>query len=259
MPKQRFFYIYSDLREKIEAFVPGFTGMLPSENKLKDQYCCTRNTIRRAVQLLVKDGYVQSVHGRGVQVIYQPKDPTVFSVAGIESFLELAKRTGRVPATRVVRFESVVADEALAIRTGFPPGSELYRIERVRSLDGEPRILDINLFLKSETGELDIAIAEDSVYRHLENVQGMHITISKRRITAEKASPADMELLCLARDGFDFVSVITGQVFDANGVMFEFTQSRHRPDSFCFYDTAERGKKMALPLPDKNCLNKFEK
>ena len=30
--------------------------------------------------------------------------------------------------------------------------------------------------------------------------------------------------------------------YNAQGIMFEFTQSRHRPDRFVFYDLAHRGK-----------------
>lgn len=36
------------------------------------------------------------------------------------------------------------------------------------------------------------------------------------------------------------LAVITSQTFHADGVMFEYTQSRHRPDYFCFQDTATR-------------------
>ena len=36
------------------------------------------------------------------------------------------------------------------------------------------------------------------------------------------------------------LAVVTGQTFNADGVMFEYTQSRYRPDYFCFQDTATR-------------------
>jgi GntR family trehalose operon transcriptional repressor len=36
------------------------------------------------------------------------------------------------------------------------------------------------------------------------------------------------------------MAVITGQVYTKDGTLFEFTQSRHRPDYFCFEDIATR-------------------
>ena len=54
------------------------------------------------------------------------------------------------------------------------------------------------------------------------------------------------ELVCSRRilelKDFDFLAVVTSQTFNADGVMFEYTQSRHRPDYFCFQDTAVRRK-----------------
>ena len=42
--------------------------------------------------------------------------------------------------------------------------------------------------------------------------------------------------------GYDTLAVVTGQTFNSEGVMFEWTQSRHRPDYFTFQTTALRHK-----------------
>ena len=76
------------------------------------------------------------------------------------------------------------------------------------------------------------------IYHYLEDELHMTITTSRRRVTAEKASQKDEELLDLG--SYDFVLVVSGQVFNSKGVMFEFTQSRHRPDQVCFVESAVR-------------------
>ena len=38
---------------------------------------------------------------------------------------------------------------------------------------------------------------------------------------------------------------MTGQTFNDDGLMFEYTQSRHRPDYFSFQTTATRKKVIA--------------
>lgn len=159
MPKSIFETIYKDLKEKIEAQQYIYQELLPSENTMVEIYGCSRNTIRRAVKLLAESGYVQSMHGKGVRVIYQPVDQTSFTIGGIESFKESAARNHRNAFTKVVLFTELLADERISKKTGFLKGSELYYIQRVRYLDKKALILDVNMFLKSAVPGLTKEIA----------------------------------------------------------------------------------------------------
>lgn len=238
MPKMKFEGIYKDLKQKIETQEYEFQQFLPSENTMVTIYKCSCNTIRRAVSLLVKDGYVQSLHGKGVRVIYQPVDPAYFTIGGIESFKESAARNHKKAATKVIQFAELTADERVSRKTGFPVGSELYYIQRVRYLDEIALIFDINMFLKSQVPGLTPRIAAQSVYEYLEGTLGMQIDVSKRKMTVERATQIDHKYLELK--DYDFLAVVSGQIFNSEGIMFEYTQSRHRPDYFCFQDTATR-------------------
>lgn len=238
MPKAKFEAIYKDMKQKIEANEYPYQELLPSENKMVTIYDCSRNTIRRAIAKLVEDGYVQSLHGKGVRVIYQPVDQTAFTIGGIESFKESAIRNHRERRTDVIQFTEITADERLAQKTGFPPSSELYYIQRVRYLDGKALIIDINMFLRSLVPGLTPEIAKDSIYDYIENTLGMQIVTSKRKMTVERVTEIDEKYLEL--NDYNCLAVVTGQTFNADGVMFEYTQSRHRPDYFCFQDTATR-------------------
>lgn len=238
MPKSKFEWIYKDLKEKIESGDYPYQELLPSENTLVTVYDCSRNTVRRAVSGLIEDGYVQSMHGKGVRVIYQPVDKASFTIGGIESFRESALRNQIHSSTRVVQFAEITADERICAKTGFLPESELYYIQRVRSLEQKALILDINIFLKPAVLGLTKEIAEKSIYDYIENDLHMQIVTSKRKMTVERATQADQKYLDL--NGYDCLAVITSQTFNADGIMFEYTQSRHQPEHFCFQDTATR-------------------
>ena len=67
MPKSIYEDIYKDLKMKIEDNTFAYQELLPSENTLIQTYGCSRNTLRRAVSLLVSDGYVQTMQGKGVR------------------------------------------------------------------------------------------------------------------------------------------------------------------------------------------------
>ena len=241
LPRSKYQDIYRDLRQKILAGTYSGTGLLPSEHELIETYDCSRNTVRRAIADLVEEGYVQTLQGKRVQVLSSPQTSAHFSVGGIESFREAAERNGmQHTETRVLSFEEDELGEEEARESGFPEGSRVYRIKRVRCIDGMPLILDINLFLCSETKGLTPEIAETSVYDYLESELKMQITTSRRVITACPATPEDRRYLNLGKDGF--VCIVTSQTFNGDGVQFEYTQSRHHPEYFCFEDTATRRK-----------------
>ena len=195
MPKAKYDHIYKDLKEKIETEFYAYQQMLPSENAFVKEYGCSRNTVRRALAELTAEGYVQPMHGKGVRNIFQPVEQTAFTVGGIESFKESAARNKKTPFTRVLQFAEVTADEKIERRTGFKSGTELYYIQRLRSLDGKPLILDHNYFLKELTEGLTPEIAASSVYEYLENVCGITISTSKRTLTVEHVTQVEAGLL----------------------------------------------------------------
>ena len=240
MPKAKYEGIYHSIKKRIEAQDYPYQSLLPSENTLIEEYACSRNTARRALAELVADGYVQTMQGRGVRVIYQPVEKTTFTIGGIETFQETARRNHLHAVTKVTKFETVIADECFAAKSGFSAGDELWSIERVRYLDGKALILDVNYFLKEFVPGLTPQIAANSIYDYIENTLGMQIITSKRRITVEHATARDEKLLDM--DSYDCVAVVVNQTFNASGLLFEYTQSRHQPDYFCFQDIATRKK-----------------
>ena len=241
MPKSKFESIYRDLKADIESNKLPYQSLMPSENQLIVRFNCSRNTVRRAIAMLAEEGYVQPMHGRGVRVIYTKADNPPFLIAGIESFRESASRNNLKTTTRLVRFAELTADDHVSRHTGFPVGTELYYIQRVRSLDGDPCVFDVNLFDKKLVPGLTKEICVHSIYNYIEKELGMQIVMSKRQITVERITQMDEDNLDLK--GYDTMAVVTGHTFNSQGVMFEYTQSRHRPDYFCFQTTAMRSKK----------------
>lgn len=240
MPKNKYELIYQDLKKKLEADEYSYQELLPSENMLVQIYDCSRNTLRRAISRLVTDGYVQTMQGKGVRNIYRPIEQTAFTIGEIESFRESALRNGQCAQTKVLLFSEFTADTAFAARAGFPVGSQLYYIQRLHYLDGKPLILNHNYFLKEAVPDLTLEIAQDSIYNYLENVLHMTIVNSKRIMTVEKITEIDEKYMDLDVEEYNCVAVVTSYTYNSEGIMFEYTQSRHRPDYFRFRDNAVR-------------------
>ena len=110
-------------------------------------------------RILVERGYIQTKQGRRVQIIYQPAAQNEFTIGGIESFREAAARNNFTATTKVIRFAAEFVNESLAAQTGFPVGSEIYEVHRVRYLEGKLLILDINVFRRDIVPNLTAEIA----------------------------------------------------------------------------------------------------
>lgn len=238
MSKHKFEEIYEDLKEKIEQGSYRFKSLLPGENALAAIYGCTRMTARRALFELQTRGYIQKQKGVGARVIWQPIEQAFFLLGEIESFKETALRNHLKARTKVICFQTIIADEKFSAQTGFAVDSELLEIHRLRFIKGKPLILDKNYFLKSVTGNLTKEIAQSSIYEYFEGMLGMKILTSKRRVTVELADEYDQKYLELGE--FNSLAVISSRTYKSDGVQFEYTQSRHHPDYFCFEDTATR-------------------
>ena len=236
MSVNKYLNIYNYLKDKIKTneFEPG--KKLPSESELTSLFGVSRNTIRRALDMLASDGFVTSVHGKGVFVI--EKQPMNFLVGGLQSFKEVSDCNNLNFNTTIPVFDYIKVDENLSKKSNFQVGSQVLNILRVRNIDKENVILDVNYFNSNIISGLTKEIAYGSIYDYIENVLNLKISGAQKVISVEVASDLDKSYLDL--DDTNLVAVITNYVYLDDGTLFEYTQSRHRPDRFTFNTFARR-------------------
>lgn len=238
MARQKFGYIYGVLKKRIEEGVYRVGELLPTEHQFIEEFECSRNTVRRALGELTREGYVLARQGRGVCNIFQPIEEASYTMGTIESFRETARRTGQKARTEVVKFERRWVDADLATASGFAEGSEVFYVVRLHYLDDVPSILNETYLLAACMPELTIDNAQQSLYQYFEEELGMLIVTSKRIVTVDPASELDCTYLNVS--SHDYVAVVSNHVYNSLGVLFEYTQSRHIPRIFRFQDNAVR-------------------
>lgn len=238
MPKAKYEQLYQLLKEKIESGQYPPQELLPSEHTLIAELGCSRNTLRRAVSELVRIGYVQTMQGKGVRNIFQPAEQATFTLGTIESFAESAARNHWRGLSKILLFTELITNAALAQKTGFEEGTPLFYIQRLHYLNDRPLILNHSYFRKDVACGLTREIAERSIYRYLEEEQHVAIINSRRTVTVEKATLLDLQYLDMG--DCNCLAVVSSQTYNGDGVMFEYTQSRHQPNFFRFQDNAVR-------------------
>ena len=235
---QKYLTIYDDLLNKIEGriFLPD--SILPSENELAADYEASRETIRKALNLLSQNGYIQKIRGKGSLVLDFQK--FAFPVSGIQSFSELSKKLKLKSKTYVHPIDSIPRDHD-AVNVLKESGEvSIWGVTRIREIFGEKIILDKDYFSEQYVPKLPKEICQGSIYEYLEEELGLVIGFAQKEITVEDLVEEDLEYLDL--EGFSNIVVIRSKVYLEDASIFQYTESRHRPDKFRFVDFARRVK-----------------
>ena len=231
----KFFKIYLELREKIENRQYRSNSLLPSENELAREYDVSRETIRKALLLLLENGYIHKIQGKGSIVldVHRCRLP----VTGLMSFKERRQFQDVDAVTKVIINEEVEAPEFL-VRLGLvKKGEKLIYLVRQRIVDGEAIILDKDYIRKNVIDNLPTERVE-ALYEYLENDLGIKISYGNKDFKIEPVNEEDLTYIDL--NGHKHIAVLRSDVYTEGTDFLHYTESRHRVDKFYFSEFARR-------------------
>lgn len=236
MKESKYVTIYKEWKEKIESGQIAEGERLPTESSLMESYQVSRDTVRKSLNLLEQNGYIQ--RGRGRASLVMPKQRYTFSLSEIASFQEVNKLSNAHAETEVVNLD--ILQDSHKIKKIFQQSvnGEVYELIRVRRMKDEAVILDKDYFVRDVVPRLPLNECKVSVYRYLEEELGLQISYAVKEITVQKANAEDYELLDMG--DYNMVVVVKSHTYLENNTLFQCTESRHRPDKFRFVDLAKR-------------------
>jgi GntR family trehalose operon transcriptional repressor len=232
----KFHKIFDEIAEEIRSgqFRPGET--LPSESDLCERFSTSRETIRKALNLLVQNGYIHKIQGKGSIVLDMNKFD--FPFGGLISFKEIARQMGRQSRTIVHDLGLIHPDSYIGEQLGVSAKDYVWKVTRTREIEQEKIILDRDFISQKVVPALTKEICENSIYEYIENELGLKISFAKKEIYVENLTDEDREYLDV--NGFVNIVVVKNQVFLDDMTLLQYTESRHRPDKFRFTDYARR-------------------
>ncbi len=236
MMNNKYIKIYDDLVSLIQEGELKAHAKLPSEHELAESYDTTRETIRKALNLLSEHGYIQKVRGKGSIVLDVKKFD--FPISGLVSFKELASKMGQRAKTLVQLLEVINPNDYLREQLKLKKTDKIWEVIRVRQFDEEKVILDKDFINKKMIPDLTMEVCENSIYEYIEEDLGLTISFAKKEITVEEPTEEDHEFLDL--EGYANIVVVKNYVYLDDARLFQYTESRHRPDKFRFVDFARR-------------------
>ena len=191
----RYYQLANILREaitsgKFEAHQP-----IPSERQLETLYSVSRTTIRQAIDLLVRQGFLYREHGRGTFVSPQKLQK---GISELTSFSEDMKQRGIEPGQRILEIGYVQPSEQILAHLELPQNYDrVLRIERLRLGDDLPMGLQTSYYDLPEGQTITREDLEEqgSIYKILQEKFHLIPTEADETLEVTLATEREAELL----------------------------------------------------------------
>ncbi len=193
---------------------------LPREDDLIEIHQVSRNTIRKAIDLLVKRGIVMPIQGSGMFLRKTPAEGCI----NLEEFFGLSASYKNIE-TRVIEFELIKADEQVAVNLQCNEETPVYFVKRLRIMDGKKFVIEYSYYNKDVIPYLNQEIINSSIYRYITEDLKFQIGYVDRVIEAGKLNADDAKHLGLQAGDPALISVNRAML--KSGVIFDYSIDIH--------------------------------
>lgn len=211
--------LYRKIREQILNGEYAQGEFIPSETELMKAFQTTRGTVRNAISLLVNDGLVQQVRGKGTFVLLRPLKYNITNFGGFTDYLNLRNEVG---------VSKVLEQTVISLA-----GKDYYKLVRARGVKKE----DIITYLMIDTSLLPVSLfpgldqynfEKESLYQTLREKYQMYpkrTEISLSPVTIDKQT---REILQLDEKESALLKA-EGSIFDQNSIEIEKVKIIYAP------------------------------
>jgi GntR family transcriptional regulator len=226
LPKPLYVQLEEIIREKIDSKEWTPLNSIPSENELSRIYGLSRMTVRSVITQLVNEGLLYRVPGKGT-FVSEPKITTQsLSYIGIREQLE---KMGYEISTKVISMEKSEASRQIADILSLKYKEEVYVLQRVRFLKGEPLSLHISYIPVGLCSDLETKNLEDEqLCVILKNDYGLARGRVEETLESYPAAASEARLLNV-KPGYPLL-LLQDIIFSRNGSPFEYSKVMFRGD-----------------------------
>lgn len=193
----KYYQLANILRAQIEDGTWKANETIQSERQLEQQYNLSRPTIRQAIDLLISQGYLYRIHGKGTFVSPPKLQKGIFELT---SFSEDMRNRGLEPGQIFLEFGMVHAPKKVKTHLEITdPQKKVLRIKRIRTGNGEPiGIQDsyLNLPENKEITQMELD-ERGSIYTILQEKFGIYPAEADETLEVTLASDEEAALLSI--------------------------------------------------------------
>ncbi len=225
-----YYQLETILRRRIKSGDFPLDALLPSEEALGQEYDVSRITVRQALASLERDGLIVRRRGKGTFVVEKAFSVETPKLTGsMEDLILMGIQT----STKILNTSIVNPPETIRNRLELEASEQVYRIEKVRSVEKDPFSYVIN-YLPSRIGEKIRmeSLKVKPLLMVLEEDLGIRANGADQTIEATVADALVAPLLDI-RVG-DPLLKVERTVYDIKGKPVEYVSVLYRADKYFF-------------------------
>ncbi|EBB2407996.1 GntR family transcriptional regulator [Salmonella enterica] len=162
--------VFQDIARKLKDNINGYTynvgDLLPTEIQLSQTYNVSRNTLRKALDILEKEGMIERKHGAGT---YVRRKSFIAHVEHMNCLSEIAKNSGKEIVSQIMRFEVQGATHLISRELNITENEPVYYIKRLRIIDNKLAQLEETWLSVGRFPELTVSHMKKSKFSYIEN------------------------------------------------------------------------------------------
>jgi GntR family transcriptional regulator, N-acetylglucosamine utilization regulator len=223
--------LYYQLKEQIRQSIINGTfregDMIPSERELNDLYNLSSTTIRRALNDLVQENYLDRKAGKGTFVRTRKVNRDLRKVIGFtDNMLEM----GLTPSAQVLSKKIVTANAFALERLGLSKGQKVLRLRRLRMADHVPMMLETRYIRTDLFPHLIDEELSSSLWKVFSTKYGLQPNRHSQKVKITSVSGEAASLLGL-NDG-TYLFLIRGITYVNDHMPIECEESLYRSDKY---------------------------
>ena len=223
--------LYYQLKEQIKQSILNGTykegDLIPSEREFNDQYDLSSTTIRRALNDLVQENFLERKAGKGTFVHTQKVKRDLHKVIG---FTNNMQEMGLKPSTHVLSKKIAPANAYARSRLGLEKGSEIVRLKRLRLANDIPMMLETRYIRTDLCPGIDMEELDSSLWKIFEHKYSLKPIRHSQNMNIAVVTGQSANMLTLEEGTHVFL--IKGVTYVRDNLPIECEESFYRTDKY---------------------------
>lgn len=153
---KKYYRIQKFIKKRIQLGDYPVGSYLPSENDICEKFSTTRTTVRKALDELLREGFIEKEQGKGSRVVERRKSLGLLTVKGFSGATDYEVETTLTEKPKITAWDPIIAFPL----TEDERKSKCVYFQRVRHINHKPIVLENNWY---SLDALEVIKSEDFV------------------------------------------------------------------------------------------------
>lgn len=231
--------VANKIRQQIlsEEFEVGVA--LPIEKELCETYQVSKDTMKKALSILVNEGLIYRQSGKGTFIHENIKNNhEQFIDNSLSGFSGQRQSDGNVTKSNITYLEVIKAPSHIQKSLRIKNDSFVFHFERVRALNGVNEVIEESYIPIELMPNLNEEILTGSLFEYIEDTLKLKIKSAHKSIRVEKASEYEANILSIEKS--EPLPITTDVIYLSTGVPIIHTLVKYNYKKFNFVTTVSK-------------------